>query len=252
MRLRQLILPIGAICGCASGRVVLEKPIADQCQTSGLKSCNELTEGVLLYIEGDQQNAVHKLHLAVNANEPEEVLAFADGLKTVSQIPGAGQMTAPIQQVINVLATEARRAGETKRMTSRKLAAGGKSAARRRSDDQETDPPERAEPVAARSVVDQTAPTKVVSAVTPPSALSARLMDLEGSTVIPAVDEGMWACSRRRAGRLDCRRPEFSAAYVLVRPPAPPRPASRTGRISARSASRPSENSSNRSRSLRH
>ena len=195
MHFRQAILLIGATCGCASGRVVLEKPIADQCQTSGLKGCPELTEGVLLYIEGDQQNAVHKLHLAVNANEPEEVLAFADALKTISQTPGAGQMTAPIQQVISVLATEARRAGDTKTIASRKPAGGARITGRRRSDEEETDPSERAEPIAGRSAVEPAASTKTASVASSPSALSVRLTDLEGSTVIPALDETNRPCA---------------------------------------------------------
>ena len=104
-------------------------------------------------------------------------------------------MTAPIQQVINILATEARRAGDTKAVTSRKLAAGARTAGRRRSDDEETDPSERAEPVAARSGVEPAVPAKAASAVNPPSTLSVRLTDLESGTVTPALDEGNRACA---------------------------------------------------------
>jgi hypothetical protein len=196
MRVRHLAFMLCAFAGCASGRVVLQKPIADQCHASGLKGCPELTEGVLLYVEGNQQEAFHKLHLAVNANEPEEVLAFADGLKTVSQIPGAGQITAPIQQVINILATEARRASDAPAARSRKSAAGTKSTGRRRSDDEEPDPSERAEPVAARTTAEQALPVKAAtSVVMGPAAWSVRPMDLEGSTVVPALDETNRACA---------------------------------------------------------
>jgi hypothetical protein len=93
---------------CAGARVVIERPIAQQCESTGLKGCPDLTEGVLLYIEGDQQNGIHKLHLAVNENEPDEVLSFANSLKTIAQIPGAGQFAAPIMQVVDILASEAK------------------------------------------------------------------------------------------------------------------------------------------------
>jgi hypothetical protein len=40
--------------GCASSRLVLQTPIAEQCTSAGLEGCPALTEGVLLFVEGDQ------------------------------------------------------------------------------------------------------------------------------------------------------------------------------------------------------
>jgi hypothetical protein len=87
MRNRYVVAAFLAIGGCASSRVMIEKPIADQCEATGLKGCPQLTEGVLLFIEGDQQRARHKLRLAINANEPDEVLAFADALRPSLRFP---------------------------------------------------------------------------------------------------------------------------------------------------------------------
>src|SRR5882672_11875625 len=81
---------------CASTRIVLEKPISDGCVSSGLQGCPELTDGILLYVEGDQQSAGAKIKAAVHENEPREVMAFANGLKLLSALPGADSFMGPM------------------------------------------------------------------------------------------------------------------------------------------------------------
>jgi hypothetical protein len=198
MRSRYLVGAILAIASCASSRVIIERPIADQCETTGLKGCPQLTEGVLLFLEGDQQRARHQLHLAVNANEPEEVLAFADALKTISQLPGAGQFTASIQQVIDILATAAKQA-DGRSASRRREPGAGRASSRRQGEPDDSDQSERNESTPVRSRVPAEHVSAMKTAVVLPASPAAQWQpsssDFDGKTVIPAIDETTRACA---------------------------------------------------------
>jgi len=199
MRCRDVALVVGAIVGCAGTRSVLQAPIADECRSTGLRGCRDLTEGVLLYLEGDQRGARHKLHIAVNANEPEDVLAFADALKSISQIPGAGQFAAPVQNVIDILATEAKQAGEQPPSRRKKPAvAASRSSKERRADVEDAESSESNAVQGIGVVVDPTSKSRA-PAVKPPVFLAQWRpeppLDYDGKTVVPAADETNRPCT---------------------------------------------------------
>src|SRR5438445_11895886 len=93
-----------ATAGAMGARYVLEKPIADKCSGTGLRGCPELTDGILVYIEGDRSDASRKIATAAAANEPHDVRAFAEKLRTISRLPGADSFSAPLKDVIDLLA----------------------------------------------------------------------------------------------------------------------------------------------------
>jgi hypothetical protein len=90
-------------CGAS---VVLKPPIMSACEESGLKGCEHLTEGVLLFVEGDKQQGVKKLKNAAAENSPEKVKMFARALLLLKNIPGTGAYMQPVFEVAGILAGE--------------------------------------------------------------------------------------------------------------------------------------------------
>ena len=85
---------------CASSRLVLEKPLNDQCQGLSLKGCPELTDGVLAYVDGDEATGDLKLAAAVDANGSGRMREFAEKLKELEKLPGADSFMPPIRKII--------------------------------------------------------------------------------------------------------------------------------------------------------
>jgi hypothetical protein len=84
-----------AAVACASSRLVLEKPVADQCMSAGLKGCPHITEGILLYVEGEKAQGAEKLERGIAQNKPKELQEFAGTLQTLSSLPGADSLWGP-------------------------------------------------------------------------------------------------------------------------------------------------------------
>ncbi len=78
-------------------------PISQGCNQSGLKGCPELTDGIVLYIEGDKSGSKKKIFKAAVKNGPKELQAFVDTLKALNQIPGVGDHMKPIMEVVAML-----------------------------------------------------------------------------------------------------------------------------------------------------
>lgn len=83
--------------------MLLQSPIANQCKESGLKGCDNITEGVLSYINGDKEKGKNKIIKGASENAPQEILLFSDKLKTVSQIPGLESFAEPLAEISNLL-----------------------------------------------------------------------------------------------------------------------------------------------------
>jgi len=92
-----------------SGAGVLKSPVQDQCESAGLTGCPQIAEGVVLYADGNQAEGQNKLKSGAAANNPEDVREFAKALKTVTSlpVPGVSQYVGPVNQVAELLATEA-------------------------------------------------------------------------------------------------------------------------------------------------
>lgn len=103
------------VCACAIGcggslsgaRFVLEKPIAERCETAGLKACPQITDGLLLIAEGDKEGGLEKIRQGMTANEPDDFADFVAAMRLIGKIPGAGQYVAPINQVLALISTPA-------------------------------------------------------------------------------------------------------------------------------------------------
>lgn len=92
-----------------SGAGVLKSPVQDQCEGAGLTGCPQIADGVVLYADGKQAEGQDKLKSGAAANNPDDVREFAKALVTVTSlpIPGVGQYVGPVNQVAELLATEA-------------------------------------------------------------------------------------------------------------------------------------------------
>jgi hypothetical protein len=106
---RTLVLCGACLAGsaCASGRLLLEKPIADRCVEAGVKACDLLTEGILLCLDGDSEAGKKTLRKGIRANSPEELKAFADALKALSRIPAVASYMGPLKEIVDLVGEEA-------------------------------------------------------------------------------------------------------------------------------------------------
>jgi hypothetical protein len=105
----SLILSLSAGCN-ASVQLVLKQPIQQQCSSAGLHGCDELTDGVLLYVQGEHDEARKKLHLGAAKNEPGHLHAFAEKIRDLKGIPGADEYAGPLIEVAEILAPESGKA----------------------------------------------------------------------------------------------------------------------------------------------
>jgi hypothetical protein len=135
---RPLVCSLGValaaalVAGCGSASLLLKRPIADQCASRGLKSCPELTEAVLDYVDGDKAAAEPKLRAAVAENEPEQLRAFAAAIEPLADTAG-GDTGATLKAVIAIMKGEAPGGGApaekaASAATGKAAAAGGAAA----------------------------------------------------------------------------------------------------------------------------
>jgi hypothetical protein len=109
MRTFLFVIPILVGCG-GSAKVVLKSPVESKCSSSGLKGCPELTEGVLVYVDGDEPKGKEMLVKGAAANAPADVKKFAKALKQLKKVPGAEPYTKKIVEIASILAAEAKKA----------------------------------------------------------------------------------------------------------------------------------------------
>jgi hypothetical protein len=101
------IAVLATAAGCASARMILGEPVADECTSAGLKGCPELTEGVLLYVEGKPSEGTAKLEEGARENEPGKLREFAGTIEKVTSLPGISSYTAQVHAVAAILAGSA-------------------------------------------------------------------------------------------------------------------------------------------------
>ncbi|HMI83910.1 MAG TPA: hypothetical protein VK550_07435 [Polyangiaceae bacterium] len=198
-----IALIVAVLAGCASARLALEKPVSGQCENTGLKECSVITDGVILYVEGDQRLAYQKLHVAAGSNEPDDVIAFAGGLKNVTREPGAAHHAAAIAEIADLLTREARDAArlldakeaERPAPKRKKLPSNTAKSSMEKRGEKDDGPLDNS---GVRAVLEGTAgdapPKGKISPVTGLAATSLPISQIEGRTVIPALDDGNRAC----------------------------------------------------------
>jgi hypothetical protein len=104
--LRTLVFILPVLCGCGSAQLVLKSPVESQCSKAGLKGCPELTDGVLIYADGDKVKGKEHLLKGAAQNAPEKVRQFAKALKELplDKIPGGNKYTKLVLEIIDILA----------------------------------------------------------------------------------------------------------------------------------------------------
>lgn len=93
-----------AFLGCGAGaRMALQSPISKQCQSAGLKGCDDLTEGTLLILDGQTADGRPKLQHGAAENSPERVRQFAQQIRSLALLPGAGSYGKELAAVADML-----------------------------------------------------------------------------------------------------------------------------------------------------
>jgi hypothetical protein len=98
-----LMLPVLWACGGGIS-MVLKSPVESKCGGAGLKGCPELTDGVLLYVEGKEPEGKDKLIKGAAENAPEKVQEFAKQLKLLKDVPGVASHMKKVLEVADILA----------------------------------------------------------------------------------------------------------------------------------------------------
>lgn len=108
MRMIRCCVVAFLVCGCGGTvRLALKSPVESKCESTGLQGCAELTEGVLLFVEGDRGQGSKKLLEGAGQNAPEKLRAFASAIKDLEKVPGAGDYARPLIEIAKLLVEHA-------------------------------------------------------------------------------------------------------------------------------------------------
>jgi hypothetical protein len=86
--------------------MVLKKPVTNACEKAGLQGCEPLSEGVIMYVEGDKATAVPRIQQAAAQNSPQQLKAFADAIVLLEKVPGASGYAQPLVEVAKILSAQ--------------------------------------------------------------------------------------------------------------------------------------------------
>jgi hypothetical protein len=105
--MHSLILVLPLLVGCGGAHLILKPPVQEQCDKAKLKGCDEMTEGVLVYVEGDKPKGKDHIMRGAAQNAPDKVRQFAKAIKELplDKIPGAQKYTKIILEVADILAS---------------------------------------------------------------------------------------------------------------------------------------------------
>ncbi|MEY4544384.1 MAG: hypothetical protein RL685_579 [Pseudomonadota bacterium] len=84
-------------CAAASalgGSALIKAPVEKECSRSGLQACPELVEGVVLYVDGNEQAATQQLKRAASKNAPADLKRFAQAIAVVLPAKTGGPIVA--------------------------------------------------------------------------------------------------------------------------------------------------------------
>lgn len=91
--------------GCGATSMMIKAPVAEQCTAQGVKSCPELVDGVLMYVDGDKVGAKAKFKVVASQNSPEALKQFAQRL--TSAVPGGAAVSGPLGEVALLITEQA-------------------------------------------------------------------------------------------------------------------------------------------------
>jgi hypothetical protein len=92
--------------GCAptSSSTVLREPVMQKCQKAALEACKEMTDGVVLYLDGQTVQGSRRLLAAGSQNSADGRERYATLLEQAQGLPGASKYKKELAQVVLVLA----------------------------------------------------------------------------------------------------------------------------------------------------
>lgn len=106
MRLiHTLFLALPFVWACGGAEIILKSPIEERCGSVGLQGCPEITQGVILYVEGKNEDGKLKIEQGAAQNAPDKLRKFAKQLRLLKKIPGTGKYMKPVNEVAKILAT---------------------------------------------------------------------------------------------------------------------------------------------------
>src|SRR5688572_26924424 len=94
-----------ALGGCGATSMMIKAPVSEQCTAQGVKSCPELVDGVLMYVDGDKVGANAKFRVVAAQNSPEALKRFAERL--TSAVPGGGAVSGPLGEIALLITEQA-------------------------------------------------------------------------------------------------------------------------------------------------
>lgn len=99
--LAAIVLLAGTLglAGCSGAELVLKIPVSAGCKEIPLKECDELTDGLILYVEGKKEEGKPHVAKAVSANSPTELRRFAAFLQSIRGVAGAEEYMQPVFEV---------------------------------------------------------------------------------------------------------------------------------------------------------
>jgi len=98
-----LVVAAGLLSACVGdAQYVLQRPIAKRCTSAGLRDCESITKGTLLYADGQVANGRHRLLEGLNSNtdKSQELELFAQGLEMLGVASNAGAYQASLEPAV--------------------------------------------------------------------------------------------------------------------------------------------------------
>lgn len=101
---RTILLVLPILVGCGGGvQVILKSPVQDKCAQAGLQGCPEITQGVILYVEGDEAGGKDAVTKGAAQNTPAKVKKFARYVKQLKKIPGSGPYVQKLVEIADIM-----------------------------------------------------------------------------------------------------------------------------------------------------
>jgi hypothetical protein len=71
--------------GCGVGSLV-KFPVNHACKSKGLNGCENITDGIVYYVEGEKQKGIKEFKVALEKNSPEKIKHFLSSIQTIPEL----------------------------------------------------------------------------------------------------------------------------------------------------------------------
>lgn len=94
-----------ALTGCSATQTLVRDPLADKCKETGLKGCEDLADGFLLYVEGQKPLGYDKVKqgVSVNMGKPEQIKLFVGAARLLQKAPGVGPYLKTAEPILDMM-----------------------------------------------------------------------------------------------------------------------------------------------------